>query len=459
MAGRGRGWPRSISARSVSARSVRARSTLLAVLAVTIALVAASLLLVGTLSRSLTRAEDDQARARAAELASLAATGDLPAEVAGVGDDSLAQVVDADGTVLAASANITGRPAVSDFVPSGDGPVVRTMRDLPDDQEREDYRVWALRTTTPDGPAVVYVGPSLEASQETVSRLTRSLLLGLPALILLLGLAIWLVVGRALRPVEAIRAEVAEVSAHDLGRRVPVPATGDEVARLAVTMNAMLARLEASDRKQREFVANASHDLQSPLTAFRAELEVALAHPEGTDWTATARSLSAESARMESLVADLLFLARAEGARLPEPRLLDLDDVVREEVERLRPSSDVDVHANVTAAPVRGRREDLARMVGNLLANATSHAASRVDVSLATDAGGVVLAVEDDGPGVPAEHRDRVFDRFYRLDAARDRGRNGTGLGLAIVRSVAEGHGGSARLEAGSRFVVRLPCA
>jgi signal transduction histidine kinase len=449
MAGAGRWRP----------RSVRSRSTLLAVLAVTVALVLGSLLLVGTLSRSLTRAEDDQARARAAELAALARSGDLPAVVAGVGDDSLAQVVTADGTVLAASPNITGRPSVSDFVPPGDGPAVRTMRDLPDDQEREDYRIWALLTTTPDGPAVVYVGPSLEASQETVSRLTRSLLLGLPPLILLLGLAIWYVVGRALKPVEAIRAEVAAVSAHDLGRRVPVPPTGDEVARLATTMNAMLARLEASDARQREFVANASHDLQSPLTAFRAELEVAMAHPGDTDWTATARSLSAESTLMESLVADLLFLARAEDAALPEPRLLDLDDVVREEVARLRPTSDVAVNADVTAAPVRGRREDLARMVRNLLANAAGHAATRVDLSLAPVGDRVVLAVEDDGPGVATEHRDRVFDRFYRGESARDRGRPGTGLGLAIVRSVAEGHGGSVGLEAGSRFVVRLPCA
>jgi signal transduction histidine kinase len=442
-------------------RSVRARSTLLAVLAVTAVLVLASVLLVGTLSRSLTRAEDDQARARAAELAGLAASGDLPAVVTGISDDSLAQVVSGEGTVLAASANIAGRPAVSDFLPDGDRPAVRTMRGLPDDQEREDYRVWALRTMTPDGDAVVYVGPSLEASQETVARLTRSLLLGLPPLILLLALAIWYVVGRALRPVEAIRAEVATLSAHDLDRRVPVPATGDEVARLAATMNAMLARLQAADARQREFVANASHDLQSPLTAFRAELEVALAHPEAVDWQATARSLAAETARMESLVADLLFLARAEDAALPEPRMLDLDDVVREEVERLRPSAAVAVHADVTAAPVRGRRDDLARMVRNLLANALAHAATRVDLSLRTDGDGrdVVLAVEDDGPGVPAEHRDRVFDRFYRVDSARDRTRPGTGLGLAIVRSVAEGHGGTVRIEAGSRFLVRIPGA
>jgi signal transduction histidine kinase len=441
-------------------RSVRARSTLLATAVVTAALVVGALLLVGTLSSSLTRASDDQSRARAAELAAQASSGDLPAVVAGVGDDSLAQVVGADGQVLAASANIAGRPAVSDFRPAGEVPVVRTMRDLPDDQETEDYRIWALRTTTPDGDAVVYVGPSLEAAQEVVGRLTRSLLLGLPFLVAVLAMALWAVVGRALRPVEAIRAEVATLSAHDLSRRVPVPDTGDEVAALATTMNAMLTRLEDADRQQREFVGNASHDLQSPLTAFRTELEVALTHPDAADWTATARSLLGESDRMEALVRDLLFLARADDATaLPEPRLLDLDDVVREEVDRLRPTSALDVRTELTAAPVRGRREDLSRMVRNLLANAVTHAASRVEVSLLWDGDDVVLAVEDDGAGVPAEHRDRVFERFYRGDSARARSAVGTGLGLAIVRSVAEAGGGSVRLLGGSRFEVRLPSA
>ncbi|MGZ8741431.1 MAG: ATP-binding protein [Nocardioides sp.] len=441
-------------------RSVRARSTLLAVAVVTASLVVGALLLVGTLSASLTRASDDQSRTRAQELAAQTSSGDLPAEVAGVGDDSLAQVVGENGQVLAASANIAGRPAVSDFRPAGDEPVVRTMRDLPDDQETEDYRVWSLRTTTPDGEAVVYVGPSLEASQETVGRLTRSLLLGLPFLVAVLAVAMWVVVGRALRPVESIRAEVATLSAHDLSRRVPVPATGDEVAALAATMNAMLARLEDADQQQREFVGNASHDLQSPLTAFRTELEVALAHPDGADWTATARSLLGESDRMESLVRDLLFLARADDASaLPEPRLLDLDDVVREEADRLRPAWDIDVRTDLTAAPVRGRREDLSRMVRNLLANAAAHAASRVEVSLLSDGDEVVLVVEDDGAGVPAEHRDRVFERFYRVDAARTRGAAGTGLGLTIVRSVAEAGGGTVRLLDGSRFEVRLPSA
>jgi signal transduction histidine kinase len=288
--------------------------------------------------------------------------------------------------------------------------------------------------------------------------LTRSLLLGLPPLILLLAGAIWQVVGRALRPVEAIRAEVATLSALGLRRRVPVPPTDDEVARLASTMNAMLARLEASDAQQREFVANASHDLQSPLTAFRTELEVALAHPDRTDWPAVARSLHDESDRMEALVRDLLFLARAEDpAARAEPRLLDLDDVVREEVTRSRPSTELEVTCSLTAAPVRGRTDDLARMARNLLANALQHARSRVEVSLANDAGWVTLTVTDDGPGVPAEHRDRIFERFYRGDPARDRADSGTGLGLAIVRSVAEGHGGSVGLVDGSRFEVRLP--
>ena len=283
----------------------------------------------------------------------------------------------------------------------------------------------------------------------------------MPVLVAVLAAAMWVMVARALRPVEAIRTEVADArprttcppgaGAGDRGRGGRARRHDERDARPA-------ARTPTA--QQREFVGNASHDLQSPLAAFRTELEVALAHPDGADWTATARSLLAESDRMESLVRDLLFLARADDpTELPEPRLLDLDDVVREEVDRLRPTSDLEVRADLTAAPVRGRREDLSRMVRNLLANAAAHAASRVEVSLLSYGDEVVLAVEDDGAGVPAEHRDRVFDRFYRVDAARTRGAAGTGLGLAIVRSVAESGGGTVRLLDGSRFEVRLPSA
>ena len=239
-----------------------------------------------------------------------------------------------------------------------------------------------------------------------------------------------------------------------------MPDTEDEVAALARTMNQMLARLETAEARERAFLANASHDLQSPLTVFRTELEVALAHPDVADWSATARTLRAEGGRMESLVQDLLYLATsAEPVNRPRPGLVDLDDVVQEEVTRARSSTAVGVGTRVTAAPVRGHRDDLARMVRNLLDNAVRHAVSRVEVTLVEDAGTVTLSVEDDGPGVPDEHRDRVFDRFFRGDPARDRSSPGTGLGLAIVRAVAEEHRGSVDLAGPARFEVTLPTA
>ncbi len=440
---------------------VRGRITTLATMAVTAALVVGAALLVTAFTSSLTRSEDAQARIRVADLAEAVRLHDLPRVVAGIGDNSLAQVVSGEGRVLASSANIVGRPGITGFVPAGTRPEVRTMRDLPDDQETEDYRVWAARVSRTPGAAVVYVGQSLEASQEAAVRLVRSLAIGLPLLVAILAGVIWTVVGRTLRPVEAIRREVDAVRAGDLDRRVSVPPTGDEIARLAVTMNAMLERLQRADSRQREFVGNASHDLQSPLTAFRAELEVALAHPDRTDWVATAASLLEESDRMESLVRDLLFLARAEsGDPGSTVRPVDLDDVVREEVSRLRPPEGIEVRSVIDAAPVNGSREDLARLVRNLLANACTHASRVVDVRLASDQARAVLTVHDDGPGVAPQDRARIFDRFYRAAPARDRDSAGTGLGLAIVRSVADAHGGEAHLDetdAGASFVVSIP--
>ncbi len=453
-----------MAARLRGPRSVRARTTALATALVALALAVGAVVLVTTLDRSLTSAGDDLALSRVADLAEQARAGRLPRVVTNVGDDSVAQVVSTDGSVLAASSNIEGRGPISAFRPPSESPVVRTMKDVPDDNETEDYRIWVQRVPTDDGDVTIYLGPSLEATQEVIGRLTGSLLVGLPLLVAGLGGLMWLVVGRALRPVEAIRSEVAVISHEDLGRRVPVPSTNDEVSRLATTMNEMLARLEEASARQRDFVANASHDLQSPLTALRTQLEVALAHPEVVDWGTTAQALHEEGDRMERLVRDLLFLAREDGAdAAPPPALVDLDDVVLEEAARVRASSPVPVRTTgVTAAPVRGSHDALARLVRNLLDNACAHAASAVDVTLANGPGSTTLTVHDDGPGIPAAHRGRVFDRFYRVDETRDRSRDGTGLGLAIVRSVAERHGGTVELAdggPGATFVVRLPSA
>jgi signal transduction histidine kinase len=439
--------------------TVRARTTLAATAVVALALVASSVLLVRTLDHSLTTAADEQARTRLAEFLDQAADGALPEVLRGVGDDSLAQAVDDDGLVVGASQNILGRPPIAQVEATGTRPRVRTMRGLPDDQETEDYRIWSARTSTPDGTVAVFVGPSLESVQQVIDRLVRSLLIGLPLLVVLLALAIWVTVGRALRPMESVRREVAGFGARSLDRRVAVPATQDEVALLAATMNGMLDRLESADRTQREFVANASHDLKSPLTILRSELEMALAGADEAAWQRTGRTLLGETDRMEALVGDLLFLANAEDGGASAHRPVDLEAVVAEEVARNPRDGEVEVHVAATGAPVNGDRQALSRMVRNLLINAHAFARSRVDVEVGEVDGDAVLVIEDDGPGVPEEHREDVFARFVTLDRARHRS-GGTGLGLAIARTVAESHGGTLTLDGPaptSRFVVRLP--
>jgi signal transduction histidine kinase len=296
----------------------------------------------------------------------------------------------------------------------------------------------------------------------------RLVLVGVPLVLALLALTVWLAVGRALRHIDDITSTVAGIDASELGRRVPETGVDDEVGRLATTMNTMLGRLEDSAHRQRAFVADASHDLQSPLTGLRTQLEVGLARPADVDVEEWARRLLATSTEMELLVGDLLALAVEEGADEP-PRsdLLDLDALVLEEAARARPATEVTIDtAGVSAAPVAGEAASLRRLVRNLLENAVRHASSQVRLDLTTAADEVVLDVVDDGPGVDAGDRDRVFDRFFRADPARQPGTRGSGggsgLGLAIVRQVAERHGGAVALlpgapDEGAHFRVTLP--
>jgi signal transduction histidine kinase len=294
----------------------------------------------------------------------------------------------------------------------------------------------------------------------------------------------WIVAGRVLRPVEAIRGEVAEITANDLSRRVPVPRSRDEVARLAETMNSTLDRLEAAVDQQRRFVADASHELRSPLAALRAELEIALAHPGEAAWDQVVRDALTDADRLQRLTTDLLLLARLEqqqlggrsdparepdSAREPDPahgpQRLDLAALVREETGRRRvpPGQTREVTAGEVAVYVRARPALLARLLGNLLDNAERHAAGAVTVQLATAPGGAgvaVLEVLDDGPGIPGPDRARVFDRFTRLDGTRNRDTGGAGLGLAIARHIALAHGGGVDIvdsAHGARLAVWLP--
>lgn len=447
------------------AMSLRARITLVAAAVVGFALVGASAGLLATLQHSLVDNQDQLSLGQARRVAEQASNGSLPTTLV-LSDDAVAQVVDADGSVLAATAGVAGHGPISSFAPSAE-PVLLTLRAVPDDTEIEDYRVWALKADTPSGPVRVFVGTSLESVSEAVATLRNALLVGVPVLVALSILATRALVRRALAPVEDIRAEVAAISANALDRRVPVSSSADEISRLAQTMNDMLDRVQAVNARQLEFVADASHELQSPITAFRTQLEVARTHAEDLDVDRLTSDLLADSDRMERLVKDLLFLARGD-ASLPDPanQLVDLDALVVEEVARIQPRSAVQFDlTGVSAAPMRGNRSDLVRLVRNVVENAAHYAQSRVAVELALTAGGVRLTVSDDGRGVPPSQAERIFERFVRVEDDRSRSDASTGLGLAIARMITERHRGTIEMDGpgiagrGACFAIWLPAA
>ncbi len=323
--------------------TVRARTTVAATVVMAVTVLLGSVALSTLLYRSLVHNLDKVAELRADDIAALARQGALPDSLA-IEEEAVAQVVDRRGRVLASSPNVRGRPPVSILFPIGDEPAMRNIGDIPGITDDAPFRLLATTTNTPDGPVTIYVATSLEPAEETIDFLRSSLLLGGPILVALVAGLTWVAIGGALRPVEAIRSQVAEISSRDLSRRVPVPDTGDEIGRLAGTMNAMLERLETGVERQRRFVADASHELQSPLTAARTDLEVALAHPDAAQWTDVARDVLDEHRRMEKLVGDLLFVARAdEGLPPAAPVPIDLDGVVLEEAARVFGSNRVTV--------------------------------------------------------------------------------------------------------------------
>jgi signal transduction histidine kinase len=284
-------------------------------------------------------------------------------------------------------------------------------------------------------------------------------MVGVPLLILLVGVVTWTATGRTLRPIERIRTEVEELSSQTLDRRVPVPNTHDEIARLAQTMNGMLARLEAASARQREFVSDASHELRSPVASIRAELEVALAHPAASNLRDVATGVLNETGRIERIVEDLLLLARLDEGAAPASATVDVGRMTRAATDRVI-AVDIDVDA-ADGLLVKGSESELSSVVRNLLDNAARHARSKIAVAVASRDGMVIITVDDDGPGIPPTDRQRVFQRFTRLEHARSRTDGGVGLGLAVVDRVVRHHNGSVTVTdhpaGGARFQVVLP--
>ncbi|MCY7344050.1 MAG: HAMP domain-containing histidine kinase [Pseudonocardia sp.] len=457
---------------------VRVASALSAAAVVAVALVVAGASLVFLVGLSLRTTVEETATQRAAQVAervSLNFGGDerknaIDAINAVTAPDQLAQVVidyspetpgEGGVEVLDSTEALQDVPRMSELLPAEGRTVV-----LPDvrigvaDRGAVHAVLVATGTTTVGRTvAVLYAEPlgSVDAATDTVR---FYLLFGVPILILVAGAATYGFAGRALRPVEAIRTQVAAMTEKDLAQRVPVPAARDEVGRLAQTMNAMIARLEDAQGVQRRFVADASHELRSPLATIGAGLELL---QRDTSDPATVTALQGETARLGRLVDALLLLARADERGLrPRREEVDLDEVA--EAERGRPGEH-QVQAEVRAEPVRviGDRGQLVRVLRNLVDNARRHARSRVLVTVVRDGASAVIEVSDDGLGVAVADRGRVFERFVRLDDARARSDGGSGLGLAIVAEVVAAHRGSVELAqtpgGGALFRVRLPAA
>ncbi|MCV7289731.1 HAMP domain-containing histidine kinase [Mycolicibacterium wolinskyi] len=317
---------------------------------------------------------------------------------------------------------------------------------------------------TRSGRYIVLVGEGTEAVMSTVQAVAIALAVWTPLVMGVSAAATFVLVRRSMRSVDRIRTRVAEISTSDLAERVPVPNSRDEIAALAQTMNEMLARIEDGHAAQKRFVADASHELRSPLATIISALEVAADHPELLDQELAVSTLMPEAHRMRLLVDDLLLLARADEHGLAMGHDdVDLDDLAAREAEKLRRETSLQIRADISPTRVTGDAGALARVLRNLVDNAARHTVSLIDISVHTDGDRAVMSVGDDGPGIPEPDRLRVFDRFVRLDPDRSRRGGGSGLGLAIVAEVVAAHHGSVRIEdspaGGTRVTVQLPLA
>nr|WSX50245.1 HAMP domain-containing histidine kinase [Streptomyces sp. NBC_00974] len=448
--------------------SLRARAAAAAALAMAAVLAAGGLWLYTVLRANLientTARTELTARKVAAQIdtGTLPADGRLPAPEDGV---DLVLVRDASGRTVATSGDLKDTPELTGLrlAPPGDdsrSAVLPAAR--PGTERRVVVAVAAPGPSGPPGahhPHTVYAMTVLGDVDNANRAVALGLLAGAPPLIAFSAALAWWVTGHALRPVDAIRTELAAVTASELDRRVPDPGGADEIAQLARTVNDTLDRLERGDARQRQFTADASHELRNPLAAVRSRLEVALRNP---DRESVAAAL-ADTERLQGIAADLLLLARLDGGPAVRTEPVDLALLAAEDLAR-RPGPRVPLRLDARApVPACGDPERLARALANLVDNALRYARTEVTVRASADGDGwALLEVTDDGPGIPEADRDRVFERFVRLDADRGRASGGTGLGLAIAREIARAHGGDLHAlppsagGAGARLVLRV---
>jgi signal transduction histidine kinase len=381
--------------------------------------------------------------------------GPLPS-VLPAGKVKAIQVLDAHGRVVAATRQLAGKPPMATFRSNNRN--VRAQRTLcPPAGLKGCMTVSSYKFYQPAGIWMLYEAVPVVPwyGNSTVLFLAIGVSLLVTTMV---AAGTFRVITKALAPMNAMSAELAEITATDLHRRVPVP-EAQEIRSLAETVNDTLDRLEGAYQQLRQFTSDASHDLRGPITAMRVQLEEALMYPDDTDWPRAATAGLADVERLQAIVTDLLTLARLDAGAPLTREPADLAQLVGAELDRRTSRMGIvkDLRQNVFIDCDRLR---ITRLLANLLDNAERHATSKITVSVRADGSMAIMEVIDDGAGIAVEHREKVFDRFTRLDAARNRDAGGTGLGLAIAREIAEAHEGTLTIqdsECGARFVLRLP--
>jgi two-component system, OmpR family, sensor kinase len=364
--------------------------------------------------------------------------------------ESYAQLVSPSGRVLGATSPL-GRVRLLDGAQRSealrrpvyvDKPSVRGLN--------EPSRILATAATRNGRRVVLLVGVTLENRAETLAQFRDELLIAGPLALLLATGVGYLLAGVSLRQVDRMRRRAGEISAQTPGERLPVPRSGDEIERLGTTLNEMLDRLEAGLLRERRFVADAGHELRTPLALLRTELELALRHA-GTpaEMREALRRSFDETDRLAQLAEDLLVIARSDGHELPlrweELQVDELFASVARRVETRAESEGKMIDVDGRGMTVHADRLRLEQALGNMVDNAIRHGGDEIRLEAVTRNGSTELHVTDDGPGFPDGFLEHAFDRFSRADPARARG--GAGLGLAIVRTIAEAHGGSAHVD------------
>ena len=441
-------------------RGIRARASIVTAIALALAMGLAGLALAWTLQVTLTRTLDsatlDRARDIAAQIDSEGFDGAEAQVGSRPGDSTLLQIVDPSNTVMYSSVSISGEKSLltAQDLQAREATFQKRVSFV----DNQNYVIAHVTSSTEVGEITVVAAQSLSQVGDTIAVVLWVFVLLAPIFVGVVTWIIWLAVGKSLTTVDRISTQVTNIESESLHERIAIPVAKDQIQKLTITVNHMLDRLETSMASQRRFVADASHELRSPLATMRLTLDLeSVATSPGENF----EILNQEVDRMTRLASNLMLLAKSDtGSYELDISDVDLDDIVYRELSSLRPRTNITIKANIEPIKIQGDATRISQVVRNLLENAINHAHDQVLVTIQSDAGGCLIEVSDDGPGIPPEKREAVFERFVRLDEHRSRDAGGSGLGLAIVAEIVKQHGGAVSISdspmGGAVFRVQL---